>query len=85
MLTVVLESPIAYLQLPSSRCVNQAIQFAIAPEPQEMDEPITCDLADILALRKAMNEATTQCSELLSFSGSSYYYVLSPVSNKHER
>ena len=73
-LTLVLVSPIAYIQISNS--VQQAIQFSIEEKEQQTDRILECDLFDILQLSKAIKEASTSHSELITFNHSMYYYVI---------
>ena len=73
-LVIVLVSPIAYIQI-SSR-VYQAIQFTIDEKEQPKDQVLECDILDIVQLTKAIKEASTSNSELITFNHDMYYYAL---------
>ena len=62
--------------------VRQAIQFFVDETVRASDVVIPCDLMDVIALRNAVKQASPH-SEVISFTHSVFYYLLSPVCNKH--
>ena len=73
-LVIVLVSPIAYIQISNS--VYQAIQFTIDKKEQPKDQILECDVLDILQVTKAIKEASTSNTELITFNHSMYYYAI---------
>ena len=80
-MVVVLDAPLAYVQNGSST-VRQAIQFSVDETVRATDVVMDCDLMDMIALRNAVKQASPH-SEVVSFTHSVFYYLLSPVCNKH--
>lgn len=76
-LVVVLDAPLAYVQN-GSATVRQAIQFSVDETVRDSDVVIPCELMDMIALRNAVKQASPH-SEIISFSHSVFYYLLSPV------
>ena len=80
-MVVVLDAPLAYVQS-GSVTVRQAVQFFVDETVRASDVVIPCDLMDVIALRNAVKQASPH-SEVISFTHSVFYYLLSPVCNKH--
>lgn len=76
--TVVLNAPVAYVQVKAALRVRQAIHFSVSEEPQrENDVCLPFSLLDAIAFLAALKRAAFDNDELISFQPNQYYFLLS--------